>query len=171
MDQDLTTRERGRLAREVAAQEHTDPFGRQVRVARGTPDRWTRRDRAGGFDALVPEPSAGLALVRAVLAAIPQTVVWRMTAADYTASLYSAPFEPGVLDAACLGETSRDPAFAAAMRAGEPEHRRRPAGRPALTAGGCRSPLGLVLFTMTGSDSRCVERDAAYTTSWAAQHC
>jgi putative transposase len=56
LDQDLTTRERGRLARELAAQEHTDPFGRQVRVARGTLDRWARHYRAGGFAALVPEP-------------------------------------------------------------------------------------------------------------------
>ncbi|WP_217565979.1 DUF2399 domain-containing protein [Streptomyces sp. GbtcB7] len=106
----------------MAAQEHTDPFARQVRVARGTLDRWTRHDRAGGFAALVPEPSAGLARVRAVLATVPQAVVWRMTAANYTASLHPAPFEPGVLDAACLGETPWDPALAAAMRA---------SGRPA----------------------------------------
>ncbi|MFF7887816.1 DUF2399 domain-containing protein [Streptomyces sp. NPDC020794] len=65
---------------------------------------------------------AGLALVRAVLATVPQAVVWRMTADDYTASLHPAPFEPGVLDADCLGETPWDPALAAAMRA---------SGRPA----------------------------------------
>ncbi|MFI5809242.1 DDE-type integrase/transposase/recombinase [Streptomyces sp. NPDC051561] len=56
IDSKLTTRERGRLAREVAAREHTDPFGRQVRVSRGTIDRWTRAYRQGGFAALVPEP-------------------------------------------------------------------------------------------------------------------
>ncbi|MGW1529772.1 helix-turn-helix domain-containing protein [Streptomyces sp. NPDC002159] len=52
----LTKRERGRLARELAAREHTDPFGRQVRVSRGTIARWARDYRSGGFAALVPEP-------------------------------------------------------------------------------------------------------------------
>jgi putative transposase len=52
----LTTCERGRLARELAEKEHTDPFGRQVKVSRGTIDRWTRDYRGGGFAALVPEP-------------------------------------------------------------------------------------------------------------------
>ncbi|MGW3199156.1 helix-turn-helix domain-containing protein [Streptomyces sp. NPDC001118] len=56
LDPALTTRERGRLARELAEQEHTDPFGRQVKVSRGTIDRWTRDYRGGGFAALVPEP-------------------------------------------------------------------------------------------------------------------
>ncbi|MGW0424712.1 hypothetical protein [Streptomyces sp. NPDC003015] len=36
LDSSLTTRERGRLARELADKKHTDPFGRQVRVSRGT---------------------------------------------------------------------------------------------------------------------------------------
>src|SRR5258708_4688559 len=35
---------------------HTDPFGNQVRIARETLDRWIRRYRAGGFEALVPAP-------------------------------------------------------------------------------------------------------------------
>ncbi|OAH15364.1 helix-turn-helix domain-containing protein [Streptomyces jeddahensis] len=56
LDTSLTTPERGRLARELAEREHTDPFGRQVRVSRGTIDRWTRDYRCGGFAALVPEP-------------------------------------------------------------------------------------------------------------------
>ncbi|MYU17540.1 helix-turn-helix domain-containing protein [Streptomyces sp. SID8361] len=56
LDNGLTTRERGRLARELAEKEHTDPFGRQVKVSRGTIDRWTRDYRGGGFAALVPEP-------------------------------------------------------------------------------------------------------------------
>ncbi|WP_406395205.1 helix-turn-helix domain containing protein [Streptomyces sp. NBC_00882] len=55
LDPVLTTSERGRLARELAAQEHTDPFGRQVRFSRGTIDRWARDNRGGGFAALVPE--------------------------------------------------------------------------------------------------------------------
>ncbi|MEV8529919.1 DDE-type integrase/transposase/recombinase [Streptomyces sp. NPDC052000] len=56
LDPALTTRERGRLTRELAAKEHTDPFGRQVRLSRGTIDRWARHYRIGGFAALVPEP-------------------------------------------------------------------------------------------------------------------
>jgi putative transposase len=51
-----STRERGRLVRQIAAGEHTDPFGRRVRVSRQTVDRWIRDWRAGGFDALVPSP-------------------------------------------------------------------------------------------------------------------
>src|SRR6185436_15842507 len=31
------------------------PFGNQVRISRETLDRWIRRYRAGGFEALVPE--------------------------------------------------------------------------------------------------------------------
>ena len=42
--------------REIAARTHTDPFGNQVRISRETLDRWIRRYRAGGFEALVPEP-------------------------------------------------------------------------------------------------------------------
>jgi putative transposase len=56
LDSSLTTRERGCLARELAEKEHIDPFGRQVKVSRGTIDRWTRDYRGGGFAALVPEP-------------------------------------------------------------------------------------------------------------------
>jgi putative transposase len=51
-----STRVRGRLVRAVAATEHTDPSGRQVRVSRDTLDRWIRAWRRGGFDALVPNP-------------------------------------------------------------------------------------------------------------------
>lgn len=51
-----STRQRGRLVRAIAATEHTDPFGRRVRVSRQTVDRWIRDWRAGGFDALVPSP-------------------------------------------------------------------------------------------------------------------
>src|SRR3954447_8738093 len=41
-DPGLSTRARGRLVRAVAAAEHTDPTGRQVRVSRDTLDRWIR---------------------------------------------------------------------------------------------------------------------------------
>ena len=51
-----STRERGRLVRAIAAAEHTDPFGRRVRISRQSVDRWIRDWRAGGFDALVPSP-------------------------------------------------------------------------------------------------------------------
>jgi transposase InsO family protein len=51
-----STKARGRLVRAIAGREHTDPFGRRVRVSRQTLDRWIRDWRAGGFDALVPSP-------------------------------------------------------------------------------------------------------------------
>lgn len=51
-----STKERGRMVRAIAAVEHTDPFGRRVRVSRKTLDRWIRDWRTGGFDALVPNP-------------------------------------------------------------------------------------------------------------------
>ena len=55
-DPGLSSRARGRLVREIAACEHTDPSGRRVRVSRDTLDRWIRLWRRGGFDALVPDP-------------------------------------------------------------------------------------------------------------------
>ena len=55
-DPAYSTRERGRMVRELAAAEHTDPFGRRVRISRQTVDRWIRDWRGGGFDALVPNP-------------------------------------------------------------------------------------------------------------------
>jgi len=51
-----STKERGKMVREMASREHTDPFGRRVRISRQTIDRWIRDWRAGGFDALVPSP-------------------------------------------------------------------------------------------------------------------
>ncbi len=55
-DPGLTSRQRGRLVRELAAREHLGPFGAPVQVSRKTVDRWIRTWRAGGFDALVPTP-------------------------------------------------------------------------------------------------------------------
>jgi transposase InsO family protein len=52
----LTTRQRGKIVREIAAATHTDPSGAAVTYSRDTLDRWIRRWRAGGFDALVPSP-------------------------------------------------------------------------------------------------------------------
>ena len=56
LDEGLSTKQRGRLVREIAGRTHTDPFGNQVRISRETLDRWIRRYRAGGFEALVPTP-------------------------------------------------------------------------------------------------------------------
>jgi putative transposase len=55
-DPALSTRQRGRLVRELAARAHPGPFGEAVAVSRGTIDRWIRAWRTGGFDALVPPP-------------------------------------------------------------------------------------------------------------------
>lgn len=53
-DPGLTTRQRGRLVRDLAAREHLGPFGQSVRVSRPTIDRWIRAWRSGGFEALAP---------------------------------------------------------------------------------------------------------------------
>jgi transposase InsO family protein len=55
-DPKLSTKQRGRLVRAIAAREHDGPFGQPVRVSRPTLDRWLRDWRRGGFDALVPTP-------------------------------------------------------------------------------------------------------------------
>ncbi|WP_230865329.1 DDE-type integrase/transposase/recombinase [Mycobacterium canetti] len=56
LDEGLSTKQRGRLVREIAGRTHTDPFGNQMCISRETLDRWMRRYRAGGFEALVPAP-------------------------------------------------------------------------------------------------------------------
>ena len=58
IDPSLSTRQRGRRVRELAAMEHAGPFGEKIRVSRNTIDRWARWYRSGGFDALVPQPAA-----------------------------------------------------------------------------------------------------------------
>jgi putative transposase len=55
-DSTLTRRQRGAMVRAIAAQAHTDPFGRVVTISRWTLDRWIQEWRRGGFDALVPSP-------------------------------------------------------------------------------------------------------------------
>jgi len=55
-DAGLSSRQRGALVRAIAAQEHTDAFGRTVKLSRWTLDRWIADWRRGGFDALVPSP-------------------------------------------------------------------------------------------------------------------
>jgi len=64
----LSTKQRGRLVRAVAARPHPGPFGTPVRVSRATVDRWVRDYRGGGFAALVPAP-------RRVLPATPAHVL------------------------------------------------------------------------------------------------
>jgi YD repeat-containing protein len=56
LDEGLSTEQRGKLVRQIAAATHTDPFGNQVRYSRDTLDRWIRRYRADGFEALLPAP-------------------------------------------------------------------------------------------------------------------
>lgn len=53
-DASLSPRERGRMVKALAAKEHIDPTGRPVRYSRDHLDRWIRRWRRDGFDALVP---------------------------------------------------------------------------------------------------------------------
>jgi putative transposase len=54
LDPELSTKARGRVVRALAARTHAGPFGGQQSFSRHTLDRWIRRYRAGGFDALVP---------------------------------------------------------------------------------------------------------------------
>jgi putative transposase len=56
MDAGLTSRQRGRVVRDLAGREHAGPFGGTVSVSRKSIDRWITARRAGGFDALVPAP-------------------------------------------------------------------------------------------------------------------
>src|SRR5438034_6472426 len=59
-DPSLSTRQRGRLVRELAAKAHPGPFGDPVTVSRETVDRWIPIDwRAGGFAALAPPARQG----------------------------------------------------------------------------------------------------------------
>ncbi|WKK22231.1 DDE-type integrase/transposase/recombinase [Streptomyces olivoreticuli] len=53
-DAALSPRQRGAIVRAIAARTHTDPFGKPVRITRGTVDRWLRLWREGGFDGLLP---------------------------------------------------------------------------------------------------------------------
>ena len=54
LDPGLSTKARGKVVRAIAAAAHPGPFGGQFRCSRDTLDRWIRRYRAGGFDALTP---------------------------------------------------------------------------------------------------------------------
>jgi hypothetical protein len=52
----LSTKTRGRIVRAIAERTHQGPFGKQHCDSRDTLDRWIRRYRAGGFEALAPSP-------------------------------------------------------------------------------------------------------------------
>src|SRR6476620_6765682 len=54
LESGLSTKQRGRIVRAIAEQEHEGPFGDRVRYSRESLDRWIRRYRAGGFEALAP---------------------------------------------------------------------------------------------------------------------
>lgn len=54
LDPGLSSKARGRVVRAIATQTHTGPFGGQCCYSRDTLDRWIRRYRVGGFDALTP---------------------------------------------------------------------------------------------------------------------
>ena len=60
MDPALSSRQRGKVVRDIAAREHAGPFGARVSLSRKTVDRWITARRAGGFDALVPAPRQSL---------------------------------------------------------------------------------------------------------------
>jgi putative transposase len=55
LDEELTSKQRGRLVRRFAETMHEGPFGDPMQVSRQTIDRWCRDWRGGGFEALIPQ--------------------------------------------------------------------------------------------------------------------
>jgi putative transposase len=55
-DPSLSHAQRGRVVRALADSEHPGPDGTPIRVSRNSIDRWIRKWRAGGFEALKPGP-------------------------------------------------------------------------------------------------------------------
>lgn len=53
-DPAYSSRQRGKMVRELAEREHAGPFGQPVKVSRQSLDRWITAWRRGGFDALMP---------------------------------------------------------------------------------------------------------------------
>src|SRR5712691_9745259 len=62
-DPSLSPAQRGELVRALAAVEHLGPEGSYVKVSRPTLDRWIRKWRAGGFDALAPKPRRSVPVI------------------------------------------------------------------------------------------------------------
>lgn len=98
-DPGLSTRQRGRLIRQLAEVEHVGPFGDRVRISRATLDRWVRAWRAGGFDALVPSqtrveprtPASVLDLAAALKREVPGRTAAQVAAILNTHAPGSAP--------------------------------------------------------------------------------
>jgi hypothetical protein len=42
LEEGLSTQQRGKLVRQIAARTHSDPLGNQTRISRETLDRWIR---------------------------------------------------------------------------------------------------------------------------------
>ena len=91
-DPALSTRQRGRLVRELAQREHAGPSGQRVLVSRVTLDRWILTWRRGGFDALLPstrncDPTTSAAVLE--LAAALKREAPARTAAQVSAILHA----------------------------------------------------------------------------------
>jgi len=93
-DRRLTPRQRGELVRALASVEHLGPAGTHVKVSRPTLDRWIRAWRSGGFDALVPTPRRGVAVIPKELLELAVTqkkAAPRRSAAQIAAHVAAAP--------------------------------------------------------------------------------
>ncbi|MFI6744521.1 DDE-type integrase/transposase/recombinase [Nonomuraea sp. NPDC050451] len=56
VSRELSTRQRGKLVRQIAARTHEGVDGKPVRVSRKSLDRWIHAWQRGGFEALLPSP-------------------------------------------------------------------------------------------------------------------
>jgi len=114
-DPGLSSRQRGTLVRKIAAQEHTDPSGRRVRLTRWTLDRWIAGWRAGGFDALVPSPrqshprtpDGARPRSPSVLSGVPHLVGPLEYLVDHGSSRVSPAWRAGGATVAAAGGTSQ----------------------------------------------------------------
>jgi len=102
-DPQLSTRQRGRLVRELADREHTGPFGERVRISRVTLDKWILAWRRGGFDALLPstrrcDPRSSASLLE--LAVALKREVPARTAAQIVAILHAHAGHGGLVPSA-----------------------------------------------------------------------
>ena len=85
LDPDLSTKARGRVVRAIAARTHAGPFGGQHRYSRDTLDRWIRRYRTGGLDALAPSTrQPGSRIDTTVLELAADFVAYRMRTGERT---------------------------------------------------------------------------------------
>jgi putative transposase len=98
-DAALSTRQRGRLVRDLAGGEHATPWGERVVVSRNTLDRWIRAYRTGGFEALVPRsrqaepttPASVLGLAEALRREDPQRTAAHVAAIIAEANGWGPP--------------------------------------------------------------------------------